>query len=134
MSTDQRDLEAGDSSQAAIASATDFEDKKQASTASNSSHPQFEQDVQDKFLVEYEGPDDPLDPQNLPQWKKWCYAFNLGFMTLSITFASSVFSTATRAAADEFGVSNQVMTLGTALFIAGASSPVHFYLARNVGP
>ncbi|KAL1968623.1 hypothetical protein VTN77DRAFT_1449 [Rasamsonia byssochlamydoides] len=71
--------------------------------------------------IEYEGPDDPLDPQNLPMWKKWCYALSLGLITLTVTFASSIFSTATQAAADEFGVSNEVMTLGTALFIAGFS-------------
>lgn len=73
----------------------------------------------DPFLVTYTGKDDPLDPQNIAMWKKWTYSLMLGFITLSVTFASSIFSTATEAAAREFGVSNLVMTLGTALFIAG---------------
>lgn len=80
-----------------------------------------EGDEPDPFLVTYSGPDDPMDPQNIVMWKKWTYSLMLGFITLSVTFASSVFSTATAAAALEFGVSNLVMTLGTALFIAGQS-------------
>ena len=79
------------------------------------------QDTKAEFLIEFEGPDDPLNPQNLAAWKKWSYAFILGLITLSTTFASSVFSTATQASADEFGVSNEVMTLATALFILGAN-------------
>lgn len=43
----------------------------------------------------------------------------LGFMTFCITFASSVFSTATVPTAIEFGVSNEVMILGTSLFVLG---------------
>lgn len=77
------------------------------------------EDEPDPFLVAYNGKDDPLDPQNIAMWKKWTYSLMLGLITLSVTFASSVFSTATEAAAQEFGVSNLVMTLGTALFIAG---------------
>jgi MFS transporter, DHA1 family, multidrug resistance protein len=75
--------------------------------------------AKDPTLVEFEGPDDPLNPQNIPQWKKWIYANIVGWLSLVVTFATSVFSTATAATAEEFGVSSDVMTLGTALFIAG---------------
>ena len=85
----------------------------------NESDKSYSQDAKAEYIVEYDGPEDPLNPQNLPVWKKWSFAFILGFITLATTFASSVFSTATQAAADEFGVSNEVMTLGTALFILG---------------
>lgn len=40
-------------------------------------------------------------------------------MTFTVTFASSVFSTATDATAEEFNVSSEVMVLGTALFVLG---------------
>ena len=73
----------------------------------------------DPTLVELEGPDDPLNPQNIPVRLKWLYATLLGAMTLAVTFASSVFSTATNATAEEYGVSAEVMTLATALFVFG---------------
>ena len=107
------------------------ESEKSIGNMSNTSSPQ---DAKAGYLVEYDGPDDPLDPQNLPVWKKWSFSFVLGVITLSTTFASSVFSTATQAAADEFGVSNEVMTLGTALFILGVyhhSSPRWFGLVGD---
>jgi DHA1 family multidrug resistance protein-like MFS transporter len=40
-------------------------------------------------------------------------------MTFCVTFASSVFSTGTTAGAAEFGVSTEVSTLGTSLFVLG---------------
>jgi hypothetical protein len=78
--------------------------------------------VKDDYVVTYEGSDDPLNPQNLPASKKWLYAVILGLLAFSITFASTVFSTATKATAAEFGVSSEVTTLGTALFVLGSPS------------
>ncbi|KAI4164964.1 MAG: hypothetical protein LQ342_001240 [Letrouitia transgressa] len=79
----------------------------------------------DPNLVELEGPDDPLNPQNIPTHKKWIYASLLGCMTLAVTFASSVFSTATTVTSKQFGVSVEVMTLGTSLYVFGfAAGPV----------
>ena len=43
----------------------------------------------------------------------------LGLMTFTITFASSVFSTTTEVTSIKFGVSTEVMTLGTSLFVLG---------------
>lgn len=123
-------LDPGSSEHSAASSSPKIHDEdaqKQSGTTSESLPPQSEKESKnskDAFLVEYEGPDDPLDPQNIAVWKKWSYAVILGLITLSTTFASSVFSTATHNAAEEFGVSNQVMTLGTALFIAGKISVV----------
>ncbi|KAI1763132.1 MFS general substrate transporter [Hypoxylon sp. FL1150] len=56
---------------------------------------------------------------NFPTWKKWAITFCMAFVTLVITFASSVFSTATLVTAKEFRVSTEVMTLGTSLFVLG---------------
>ena len=85
--------------------------------------PQAQQDN----IVVFTGPDDPLDPQNYPLWLKWTYASLLGAMTFVVTFSSSVFSTATGVTAREFGVSQEVMVLGTALFVLGfATGPIIF--------
>lgn len=43
----------------------------------------------------------------------------LGLSTLVVTFASSVFSSGTQQVSDHFGVSREVGTLGTSLFILG---------------
>ena len=56
---------------------------------------------------------------NFPAWKKWMITVVAGLMTFTVTFASSVFSTATQPTSIEFGVSTEVMILGTALFVLG---------------
>lgn len=73
----------------------------------------------DPNLIVFDGPDDPDNPQNWPRQKKWQITVIMGLMTLCITFASSVFSTATRVTATQFHVSTEVMTLGTSLFVLG---------------
>jgi DHA1 family multidrug resistance protein-like MFS transporter len=79
----------------------------------------------DPNLVTWNGADDPEMPMNFPTWKKWIYTCTFGAMTFCITFASSIFSTATVTTAKEFGVSVEVMTLGTGLFVAGfACGPI----------
>jgi hypothetical protein len=42
-------------------------------------------------LITLGGPDDPLRPQNLSQWKKWLYAHITGWLSLAGTFAMSVY-------------------------------------------
>lgn len=79
----------------------------------------------DPSLVEWDGPDDPGNPQNMPRWRKWLITISMALMTAWITFSSSVFSTATMVTAKEFGVSTEVMTLATSLVIFGfAAGPM----------
>lgn len=79
----------------------------------------------DPNLVVLEGPDDPLNPQNIPVKWKWIYAALLGALTFVVTFASSVFSTVITTTAAEYHVSDEVMTLGTSLFVFGfATGPI----------
>lgn len=73
----------------------------------------------DPNLIVWDGPNDPENPMNWPVSKKWIVTLSLGFMTFCVTFASSVFSNATVATAIEFGVSTEVTTLGTSLFVLG---------------
>lgn len=73
----------------------------------------------DPNLVEWDGPDDPENPLNMPKWRKWVITLSMALMTAWITFSSSVFSTATVVTAKQFGVSTEVMNLGTTLVIFG---------------
>lgn len=55
-------------------------------------------------------------------WKaarKWGIAVMMGGMTFVVTFASSVFSSATMVTAKQFGVSSEVMVLEVSLFVLG---------------
>jgi len=98
--------------------------EKGQSQASNDSD---EKDEKDPNLVEWDGADDPGNPQNWPFMKKALATGALSCCTLCITFASSVFSTATIPTAMEFGVSEEVMILGTSLFVLGfAVGPMVF--------
>ncbi|KAJ5709784.1 hypothetical protein N7493_010075 [Penicillium malachiteum] len=73
----------------------------------------------DPNLVEWNGPDDPENPQNFSVLKKWIITVTMAMLTVWITFSSSIFSTATTATAKEFNVSSEVMTLGTSLALFG---------------
>ena len=68
-------------------------------------------------IVGWDGPDDPQNPQNWSRPKKFTTTIFYASMTFCITFASSVFSTATEVTSAKFHVSTEVMTLGTALFV-----------------
>jgi DHA1 family multidrug resistance protein-like MFS transporter len=78
-----------------------------------------EQKEKDPNLIEWGGPDDPENPMNWPAKKKWIVTVTLGLMTFCVTFASSVFSNATVPVAERYGVSTEVTTLGTSLFVLG---------------
>ncbi|KIN05524.1 hypothetical protein OIDMADRAFT_38051 [Oidiodendron maius Zn] len=75
--------------------------------------------AKDPNLIEWDGPDDPDNPMNWGRTKKWIVTVMLGLMTFCVTFASSVFSNATVPTAKEYGVSTEVTTLGTSLFVLG---------------
>ena len=72
---------------------------------------------EEKNVVGWDGPNDPGNPQNWSRGKKLATTLFYASMTFTITFASSVFSTATQVTAAKFHVSTEVMTLGTALFV-----------------
>jgi uncharacterized membrane protein YdbT with pleckstrin-like domain len=73
----------------------------------------------DPNVVDWDGEDDKENPMNFPPARKWIMAISMGLMTLVVTFASSVFSSATMVTAQQFGVSSEVMILGLALFVLG---------------
>lgn len=74
---------------------------------------------QEDFVVEFDGPDDPIHAQNWPLRKKLLTATTLGFTTMTAAFGSSIFSAATFAVGAEFGVSSEVSLLGVSLYVLG---------------
>ncbi|KAK4190180.1 major facilitator superfamily domain-containing protein [Podospora australis] len=74
---------------------------------------------QEDFVVEFDGPDDPLHPLNWTLKKKLLTAAMLGFTTMIAAFGSSIFSAATRAVAEEFDASLDVSLLGVSLYVLG---------------
>lgn len=89
----------------------------------------------DLNLVDWDGVDDPDNPMNWSPSYKWLLTVVLGMMTFCSAFASSVFSTATKATGELFGVSDEVMILGTSLFVLGlaAGPPVWGPLSELLG-
>lgn len=75
--------------------------------------------TKDPNLIDWDGPDDKENPMNWPFAKKAGATMSLAAATFCITFASSIFSTATGPTSMEFGVSEEVMILGTSLFVLG---------------
>ncbi|KAI4254209.1 MAG: hypothetical protein LQ352_003227 [Teloschistes flavicans] len=79
----------------------------------------------EEYVVEFDGPDDPLHPQNWSMRKKILTAAMLAYTTLVSTFASSIFSTATTVVGEQFGVSTEVGLLGLSLYVLGfATGPI----------
>ena len=77
------------------------------------------QEKKDPSLIGFDGDDDPENPQNWGLAWKWFYTLVYGILTFAVTFASSIFSTAVMPTSKQFGVSQEVMFLGTSLFVLG---------------
>ncbi|KAK4541515.1 hypothetical protein LTR36_007961 [Oleoguttula mirabilis] len=80
-------------------------------------HPHADQ--KDPNIVEWDGPDDPENPQNWSNGRKWWISICTAALTFVVSFGSSIFSTATTVTAAEFGVSSEVMILGVTLYVIG---------------
>lgn len=114
--------------QASVDSSRDLEKGK----TDSQDHNLLNQDDGDKRQAHWEnnvvgwnGPNDPQNPHNWKKSKKYTITALYSSMTLCITFASSIFSTATMVTAKMYGVSNEVMTLGTSLFVLVSASTQH---------
>lgn len=69
--------------------------------------------------VVFEGSDDPLNPKNLPTWRKWSIVITLAFGSMCVTLTSSIYTTTYQQMDREFGNSTIVATLGLTLFVFG---------------
>jgi DHA1 family multidrug resistance protein-like MFS transporter len=79
----------------------------------------------DQYVVEFDGPNDPLHAQNWPLKKKMPVALSLAFVTLTAAFGSSIFSAALGSVTREYGISTEVGILGISLYVLGfATGPI----------
>ncbi|KAK1242492.1 hypothetical protein MKX08_005304 [Trichoderma sp. CBMAI-0020] len=75
--------------------------------------------AQEEYVVEFDGPNDPLHAQNWPTRKKLLTSAMLAYTTVVSTFTSSIFSSATSAVAKKFDVGLEVGVLGTSFYVLG---------------
>ncbi|KAK9378018.1 major facilitator superfamily domain-containing protein [Kockiozyma suomiensis] len=79
----------------------------------------------ESYVVEFDGPNDPIHPQNYALLKKVKIMSILGFATFSAAWGSSIFSSATLVVSEKFHVSDVVAILGMSLYVLGfASGPL----------
>lgn len=71
------------------------------------------------YVVEFDGPDDPLHPQNWTFNKKFFMGVMLSYASVCSTFTSSLFSASTTAFAQYFHISTEVATLSTSVYVLG---------------
>lgn len=69
--------------------------------------------------VVFEGSDDPMNPKNLPTWRKWSIVIILALGSICVTLTSSIYTTTYDQMDKEFGNSTIVATLGLTLFVFG---------------
>ncbi|CAO2650417.1 Nn.00g017090.m01.CDS01 [Neocucurbitaria sp. VM-36] len=73
---------------------------------------------EDPFVVEWIE-NDPRNPMTWPKTKKWIMALTVANSVLVVSFCSSAFSGGIQQIMVEFGVSQEVVTLGVSLFVLG---------------
>ncbi|KZF18832.1 putative bicyclomycin resistance protein [Xylona heveae TC161] len=77
------------------------------------------------YVVEFDGSDDPEHPHNWSLPVKLYLSSIACFGTLTASFTSAVFAPGIKGASKAFGVSSEVATLGTTLYVLGfASGPL----------
>ncbi|CAK5271079.1 unnamed protein product [Mycena citricolor] len=89
--------------------------------ATKSEQPLFKQQnlTREPVAVSWDGPDDPENPQNWTDRKKWWITFVCVISTVNVTFASSAPSSALGSIRAEFGISAEVSYLITSVFLLG---------------
>jgi len=62
---------------------------------------------------------DPRNPQNYSEVKKWSITALVAIATLAVAFVSSAYSGGAQEVIREFGCSQEIFTLGISLFVLG---------------
>ncbi|KAA8893399.1 major facilitator superfamily domain-containing protein [Sphaerosporella brunnea] len=79
----------------------------------------------DIYVVDFAGPNDAMHGQNWPLRKKLITAAVLGYTTFVCAWGSSIYSSATFAVSEHFGIPSEVALLGMSLFVLGfATGPL----------
>ncbi|KAK6367364.1 hypothetical protein LTS17_010290 [Exophiala oligosperma] len=70
-------------------------------------------------IVDWDGPDDRMNPKNMSSAKKWLVVSTLATGSACVTATSSIYTTTYEKMDPEFGSSRIVATLGLSLFVVG---------------
>ena len=95
-----------------LPSSSSGDDVEKGDEGSKNDRPQ-----EDPNVIEFKMLDESVNPMNWKTNYKWAITMLLAFMTFVVTFTSSIFSTATVATSKEFNKSQEVITLGTSLYV-----------------
>ncbi|QDS71086.1 hypothetical protein FKW77_009045 [Venturia effusa] len=83
------------------------------------SHPYAHEKTDERYLVDFDGDDDPYRPLNWPLKKKVIITLLYGLTTMGSTLASSIYSPGTDSISKQFGVTPIVSRSGTSLLLFG---------------
>jgi hypothetical protein len=72
----------------------------------------------DPFIVEFHK-DDPGNPMNWGECRKWWITTVVTFSVFAVTFTSSAYSVSAEKLFEDFDISTEVFTLGLSLFVLG---------------
>ncbi|KAF3397779.1 hypothetical protein F1880_006307 [Penicillium rolfsii] len=64
-------------------------------------------------------PDDPRNPMGFSQVKKWTFTALVAIATLAVALVSSAYTGGVEEIEEQFGIGNEVATLGVSLFVLG---------------
>jgi DHA1 family multidrug resistance protein-like MFS transporter len=70
-----------------------------------------------EYLVEFDGPNDPDNPKNWTQKKRWAVTVSMALLVFTVTFASSIFSVNIPVVQEKFNITKVTATLGVSLFV-----------------
>ncbi|RMZ81609.1 hypothetical protein DV737_g2456, partial [Chaetothyriales sp. CBS 132003] len=73
---------------------------------------------EDPYVIEFIL-NDPRDPMNFPQWKKWLLVLDASIITLAVAFVSTAYTGSVKQVIEEFHTSTEVAILGVTLFVLG---------------
>ena len=71
------------------------------------------------IIVEWDGPDDPDNPQNWPVYQKVFFAIEIGFLTVSVYMGSAIYTPGIEEIRADFNISRIEATLPLSLFVIG---------------
>jgi DHA1 family multidrug resistance protein-like MFS transporter len=71
------------------------------------------------FLVDWNGSDDPENPQNWPKWKKTLVVFEVMFLTCATYMGSSIYTPGQQQIQEDFKVGHVVATLNLSMYVLG---------------
>ena len=73
----------------------------------------------EQIIVDWDGPDDPENPQNWPLYQKIFFAFEIAFLTVSVYMGSAIYTPGLEEIRADFGIGRIEGTLPLTLFVIG---------------